>query len=210
LASVPSPWTTTTGANLCYRYVNGVKSTQPLWPWPMNERIKAATAMAGNYAGPCPTCSGPMRANRVATDVMAEIEVLLGKIPDQCKSGTSLPAPSPSTDPTPSNSTTFALGQRVQVNELGPANVRTGAGGTLLGTQPIGTFGTITGKPMGYNDLIWWPVDYDSGIDGWSTEGLLLAATPAPVPPSDTVAPIVAITSPANGTVVQRRLAVSM
>ena len=50
----------------------------------MNERIKAATASAGAYAGPCPTCVGG-RATRSATDVTADIEALLGPIPAQCR-----------------------------------------------------------------------------------------------------------------------------
>jgi hypothetical protein len=85
LAAVADPWTTTgAGANLCKRYVNGVLTSEPLWPWPMNQRIKDATAAAGRYAGPCPNCLGG-RATRRATDVEADIEALLGTIPDRCK-----------------------------------------------------------------------------------------------------------------------------
>ena len=87
-----NPWTTTTGANLCYRYVGGVRQdgsngspAQPLWPWPMNERIKQATALAGKYSGPCPTCSGGFNVTRTATDVTADVESLLGSIPAQCR-----------------------------------------------------------------------------------------------------------------------------
>jgi hypothetical protein len=79
-----NPWTGTAGANLCKRWVNGQVTTEPLWPWPMNERIKAATAMAGSYSGPCPTCVGG-RLARTATDVTAEVETLLGAIPSQCR-----------------------------------------------------------------------------------------------------------------------------
>jgi hypothetical protein len=79
--AVQSPWTaTSTGANLCYRW----GTTTPLWPWPMNDRIKAATASAGSYTGPCPTCGGG-RAARTATDVTADIETLLGTIPPACR-----------------------------------------------------------------------------------------------------------------------------
>jgi hypothetical protein len=79
------PWIGTTGANLCKRWVNGVVTTEPLWPWPMNDRIKAATASAGRYTGPCPGCVGG-RFVRTATDVTAEIQALLGPIPPQCRS----------------------------------------------------------------------------------------------------------------------------
>jgi hypothetical protein len=85
IGSVPSPWAaTTTGANLCYRW--GTRA--PLWPWPMNERIKAATAAAGAYNGPCGTpaypCTGG-RLPRLQTDVAAEIQALLGTIPGACR-----------------------------------------------------------------------------------------------------------------------------
>jgi hypothetical protein len=37
------------GAWLKYRYVNGQLTTVPLWPWPMNERIKAAMVQSGYH-----------------------------------------------------------------------------------------------------------------------------------------------------------------
>jgi hypothetical protein len=86
LGSVANPWAATgAGANLCYRWINQVPTTIPLWPWPMNDRIKAATAVAGAYAGPCLNCSGG-RAARAATDVTSDIQNLLGTIPSQCRS----------------------------------------------------------------------------------------------------------------------------
>ena len=83
-AAVANPWTTTTGANLCKRWVGGVQTTQPLWPWPMNDRIKDATAAAGSYSGPCPGCVGG-RKIRTAIDVTGDIEGLLGPIPQICR-----------------------------------------------------------------------------------------------------------------------------
>jgi hypothetical protein len=86
ISAVPNPWTSTNGANLCFQYVNGTKTTTPLWPWPMRERIKNATALSGSYAGPCVSCSGGRQA-RTVTDVQADVEGLLGPIPTQCKAG---------------------------------------------------------------------------------------------------------------------------
>jgi hypothetical protein len=63
-------WTATQGANLCNRYINGVRQSTPLWPWPMNARIKAALAKAG-YAD--------------QVDVQATMESIFGAIPAQCK-----------------------------------------------------------------------------------------------------------------------------
>jgi parallel beta-helix repeat protein len=83
-AANANPWTGTAGANLCYRYVNRAKTTTPLWPWPMNERIKAATAASGAYRGPCPNCLGSF-PTRTAVDVTADVEQMLGTIPDSCR-----------------------------------------------------------------------------------------------------------------------------
>jgi hypothetical protein len=87
LATVQSPWqnTSTTGARVCNRTVNGVTTNDPLWPWPMNERIKQATEMAGPQSEPCTFCVGG-RLPRTATDVTADLEELLGPIAPQCKS----------------------------------------------------------------------------------------------------------------------------
>jgi hypothetical protein len=86
-----NPWTGTAGANLCYRYVNRVRQdgtagtiAQPLWPWPMNDRIRAATAAAGAYSGPCTGCVGTF-PTRTETDVTAIVEELLGPIPASCR-----------------------------------------------------------------------------------------------------------------------------
>jgi hypothetical protein len=51
------------GANICYRYENGVLTNIPLWPWPMADRIE----------------------KELGIDVMAELEQLFGPIPAECK-----------------------------------------------------------------------------------------------------------------------------
>ena len=56
---------TSAGANLRFRYRDGVLTGEPLWPWPMNRRIIDAMKSAG-YA---------------PVDVTATIEKLLGPIP---------------------------------------------------------------------------------------------------------------------------------
>jgi hypothetical protein len=63
-----SAFNTTRGANLCHRYVDGVLTNQPLWPWPMNKRIIEATALSG----------------RKPVNVTATIEEIFGPIPSQC------------------------------------------------------------------------------------------------------------------------------
>ena len=83
-AAHANPWTGNAGANLCHRYVNRARTTTPLWPWPMNQRIKDATGTAGAYSGPCQGCVGTFPI-RTAVDVMADIQTLLGPIPAACR-----------------------------------------------------------------------------------------------------------------------------
>ena len=42
-----SIWDSATGAQVCYRYVDGVLTSTPLWPWPMDQRIYDALDDAG-------------------------------------------------------------------------------------------------------------------------------------------------------------------
>lgn len=64
----PNVWSGA-GARLCHRYVDGVLTQEPLWPWPMNERIRLATRYARGRA----------------TDVDAEVRGLFGPIPAACR-----------------------------------------------------------------------------------------------------------------------------
>ena len=72
---VSSIFTGTKGARICKRYVNGVLTDQPLWPWPMNQRIIDAMKEAG----------------KPAVDVTKTIEQMFGAIPNECKA--TYPAP---------------------------------------------------------------------------------------------------------------------
>jgi len=71
VSSITSPYTGLQGANLCYRYVNGQLTRQPLWPWPMNERITDAMRQSG----------------RPPVDVTQTVQSLLGPVPFQCSCG---------------------------------------------------------------------------------------------------------------------------
>ena len=69
--------------------------------------------------------------------------------------------------PSPS-SVKFAIGTRVQVVNT-TINVRESPGGTLLGTQRVGSLGTVLAGPtVTPNGVVWYQIDYDSGVDGWS------------------------------------------
>jgi GH25 family lysozyme M1 (1,4-beta-N-acetylmuramidase) len=55
-------------------------------------------------------------------------------------------------------------------------NVRTTAAGTLAGSRLTGDLGRVVGGPVtaalpGGSPLVWWRVDWASGVDGWSFEG---------------------------------------
>jgi hypothetical protein len=90
-----NPWTGTRGANLCFQYVNRAKTSTKLWPWPMNDRIKAATSIAGVYGAgytaaaigcdaAVSDCQGAF-PKRGEVDVTGAIESLLGPIPASCR-----------------------------------------------------------------------------------------------------------------------------
>jgi hypothetical protein len=76
----------------------------------------------------------------------------------------------------------IGIGSRVRV--LQPINVRSTAGGTLLGTQPAGVFGRIVGGPQqaaisgsgSATRFTFWQIDYDTGVDGWSGQDNLVLA----------------------------------
>lgn len=56
------------GASVCYRTVDGVVTTEKLWPWPMQDRIKKATA-ASLWE---------------TADVMADLRTIFSPVPAQC------------------------------------------------------------------------------------------------------------------------------
>jgi hypothetical protein len=88
LSSVANPYTSTSGARLCYRYQNRALTSQPLWPWPMNQRIMSAMVESG----------------RTSVDVTKTIESMFGAIPAACKgSATTSVASSSSTTTTPTS-----------------------------------------------------------------------------------------------------------
>jgi CubicO group peptidase (beta-lactamase class C family) len=48
-----------------------------------------------------------------------------------------------------------------------------GTGASVVGTQKANRLGTITGGPTTANSLKWWKVNFETGPDGWTTEGEL-------------------------------------
>ena len=103
-----SVWTASPGN--CKRVVDGVLTTAPLWPWPMNQRIKDAIIQSNTYL------EAEGRVARPVVDVTADLEALLGPIPTSCKTtgGNTPPGiviDTPTTNTTWSSTTTpFSLG----------------------------------------------------------------------------------------------------
>jgi hypothetical protein len=85
----------------------------------------------------------------------------------------------------PPPTVTFAIGDRIEVSAN--TNVRATAAltGSLLGVQPALAKGTIIGGPIGKdaNNITWWQIDYDTGVDGWSGQDNFVKITSPPPPP---------------------------
>jgi hypothetical protein len=68
-------WDGANQANVCKRYVNGILTTTPLWPWPMNQRIIDAMKAAG----------------KTPVDVTATMGQIFGPIPSRCRADSAPP-----------------------------------------------------------------------------------------------------------------------
>ena len=77
------------------------------------------------------------------------------------------------TSETATVSSKFTIGQTVTASSN--LNVRTtpSTSGTLLGSQPAGVTGSVTGGPVLANGYWWWQVNFATGPDGWSVENWL-------------------------------------
>jgi hypothetical protein len=79
----------------------------------------------------------------------------------------------------------FAIGSRIEVFRRTNVRATGSLSGTLLGAQEIGSAGTIIAGPVTADNIIWWQVNYDTGVDGWSgVDNFLISSKPAPTPPS--------------------------
>lgn len=82
-----------TGARNCFRYVNGVLTSTPLWPWPMDGRIKAALARAKAAGTGGSDLAGIAGTGYDANTVTSEIVSRYGAIPLACSGALPPPAP---------------------------------------------------------------------------------------------------------------------
>lgn len=83
-----------------------------------------------------------------------------------------LSEPPPEPDPVP-----LAHGRRVKTTAVTDIrNKLIGGGAKILGTQPAGALGTITGGPRSSSGVLYWSVNFDLGKDGWAAEDHLAIA----------------------------------
>jgi chitodextrinase len=76
-----------------------------------------------------------------------------------------------------SPSVAFTTSQRIQTTSNLNVRATASASGTLLGTQSLGSLGTIISGGTLADGLYWWNVNYDSGVDGYSAENYLASYT---------------------------------
>jgi chitodextrinase len=76
----------------------------------------------------------------------------------------------------------IAVGSRVTTTAN--LNVRQTAspGATKLGTEPVGSLGTVVGGPTTASGHTWWQINYDNTINGWSIGDYLVAVPVASSP----------------------------
>ena len=77
----------------------------------------------------------------------------------------------------------FVIGDRVQAN--GTVNVRQTPAGTILGTQNLGSQGSVGGGPtvasLNGTSYTWYSINFDAGVDGWVADiGLTLVPNQTP------------------------------
>jgi hypothetical protein len=81
--------------------------------------------------------------------------------------------------------------------------VRSQPGGTRLGVQKKGAFGTVIGGPVKSGSHTWWQLNYDVAPDGWSAEDWLEKPTVAVAP---NVSQVLGAVSPASPTSVAEQI----
>src|SRR3989344_2244974 len=74
---------------------------------------------------------------------------------------------------TPPVSITFGIGDRVYPTDDVKVRSKPDIDLKAIGTQASGTPATVISEPVFANDFIWWNLDYESGVDGWSVEDYL-------------------------------------
>ena len=96
-------------------------------------------------------------------------------------------------------SSKFSIGNRVKTTYSVNVRSEPSLASALVGVQLSGIVGTVLEGPVYFSGYWWWKIDYDTGADGWSTEGYLTkvttqtttTTTPVPAGVTDTVSPVI-------------------
>lgn len=91
-------------------------------------------------------------------------------------------------------STAFAIGARVQTTARLAVRATPDKSGSKLGTEAKKAKGTIIGGPTSANGYIWWDINWDNGLSGWSIQNYLVVIAPSSTP--DTTPPVISNPSP--------------
>ena len=78
---ITNVYTSSTGARICNRYKDRVLTNEPLWPWPMDQRIKDAMIQSGHRS----VTYGMANDTGYVTDA---VEQMFGPIPQECRGNT--------------------------------------------------------------------------------------------------------------------------
>ncbi len=70
----------------------------------------------------------------------------------------------------PSTSNKFSVNNRIKTSSVLNVRQTPSSSGTLLGTQPSDSLGTVIGGPTYADGYWWWQINYDIDPDGWSIE----------------------------------------
>ncbi len=81
---------------------------------------------------------------------------------------------------TPVLSTTFAIGNSVTTTATAAVKSLPESS-TTLGNQALGAIGSVVGGPVWVSGVTYWNVNFNSGVDGWTSQtNLTITATPPP------------------------------
>jgi hypothetical protein len=138
------------GATICKRYTNRVLSTTDnLWPWPMDERIKAALAVAGSSA-----LAGTAGTGYSAGTVTSEIVSIFGAIPSSCLGGNTTTTPPPPFVPPFPVSNDFPR-KEVLDNFTRSDAATLGANWTVIGGTGFGVAANKAAPIADFSQMLW-------------------------------------------------------
>src|SRR3989344_3982188 len=141
VGAAPNIWNGagTQGARVCKQYVNGTLTSNPLWPWPMDARIRAAVIASGRNADAIFGGAG--------NSVTQQMEQIFGAIPAECRTGGTTPPP-PAFDFTLSNGGNRSVTQGSSVTNSVTATLSSGtAQSTNFSVSGLPTGATASFSP---------------------------------------------------------------